>query len=57
MGASSICRNCQTAIELEQTQISQAIVESASAVGFNVEGQTVEIVGLCGACAPGQREA
>ncbi|MCY1407625.1 Zinc uptake regulation protein [compost metagenome] len=45
-----ICRNCQTAIELEQPSISQAIVESAQSVGFAVEGQTVEIVGLCASC-------
>ena len=45
-----ICRNCQTAIELEQPSISQAIVESAKSVGFVVEGQTVEIVGLCASC-------
>ena len=45
-----ICRNCQTAIELEQSNISQAIVDSAKSVGFTVEGQTVEVVGLCASC-------
>ncbi|NWL79661.1 Fur family transcriptional regulator [Pseudomonas taiwanensis] len=45
-----ICRNCQTAIELEQSSISQAIVDSAKSVGFVVEGQTVEVVGLCASC-------
>ncbi|CAN7155078.1 MULTISPECIES: Fur family transcriptional regulator [Pseudomonas] len=45
-----ICRECQTAIELEQPTISNAIVASAQAVGFSVEGQTVEIVGLCATC-------
>lgn len=45
-----ICRNCQTAIELEQPSISQAIVESAAGVDFSVEGQTVEVVGLCARC-------
>lgn len=45
-----ICRNCQTAIELEQSCISQAIVDSAKSVGFAVEGQTVEVVGLCASC-------
>jgi Fur family transcriptional regulator, zinc uptake regulator len=45
-----ICRQCHAAIELEQTAISQAIVGAAADVGFSVEGQTVEVVGLCGGC-------
>jgi len=45
-----ICRECHVAIELEQASISDAIVSSAKAVGFTVETQTVEVVGLCGNC-------
>ena len=45
-----ICRNCHAAIELEQKAISDAIVQSARDVGFTVEGQTVEVVGLCSGC-------
>ena len=45
-----ICRNCHAAIELEQKSISDAIVSSALGVGFTVEGQTVEVVGLCSGC-------
>ncbi|WP_137886074.1 zinc uptake transcriptional repressor Zur [Pseudomonas sp. 2FE] len=45
-----ICRSCHAAIELEQLAISAAIVASANAVGFAVEGQTVEVVGLCAGC-------
>lgn len=45
-----ICRVCHVAIELEQDSISDAIVASAKGVGFTVETQTVEIVGLCGNC-------
>ncbi|RJG12653.1 transcriptional repressor [Pseudomonas cavernicola] len=45
-----ICRSCHAAIELEQRAISEAIVDSANAVGFTVEGQTVEIVGVCAGC-------
>jgi Fur family zinc uptake transcriptional regulator len=52
-----ICRACHTAIELEQPAISEAIVAGAKGVGFAVESQTVEIVGLCGACAPAKQEA
>lgn len=45
-----ICKRCHTAIELEQAAIKDAIVQCASAVGFVVESQTVEIVGLCAGC-------
>ena len=45
-----ICRQCHAAIELEQTSISQAIVGAAAAVGFSVDSQTVEVVGLCAGC-------
>jgi Fur family transcriptional regulator, zinc uptake regulator len=45
-----ICRQCHAAIELEQVTISQAIVSAAADVGFSVEGQTVEVVGLCSGC-------
>ncbi|HHF0757643.1 TPA: zinc uptake transcriptional repressor Zur, partial [Pseudomonas aeruginosa] len=36
--------------ELEQPDISRAIVAGANSVGFAVESQTVEVVGLCGTC-------
>src|SRR5690606_18719385 len=45
-----ICRSCKTAVELEQASISQAIVAGAAQVGFAVENQTVEVVGLCSGC-------
>lgn len=45
-----ICRNCHVAVELEHAAISQAIISSAQTVGFAVEAQTVEVVGLCAAC-------
>lgn len=45
-----ICRNCHMAIELEQATISGAIDQAARGVGFQVEGQTVEVVGLCEQC-------
>jgi Fur family zinc uptake transcriptional regulator len=45
-----ICRNCHTAIELEQPAIAAAIDSAAGSVGFAVEGQTVEAVGLCSNC-------
>lgn len=45
-----ICRRCRTAIELEQPAISESILASAAELGFRVEGQTVEVVGLCANC-------
>lgn len=45
-----ICRACHIAVELEQPSITQAINEGASTVGFSVETQTVEVVGLCSNC-------
>ncbi|OII58149.1 Fur family transcriptional regulator, partial [Pseudomonas putida] len=45
-----ICRACHVAIELEQDSISEAIISSAKGVGFTVETQTVEVVGLCSNC-------
>ena len=45
-----ICRNCHAAIELQQPAISQAIIAEAAGVGFAVEGQMVEVVGLCAGC-------
>lgn len=45
-----ICRSCHAATELEQPAISQAIVDGAAGVGFAVESQTVEVVGLCAGC-------
>ena len=45
-----ICKACHAAIELELSAISQAIVAGAAAVGFAVESQTVEVVGLCAGC-------
>lgn len=45
-----ICKQCHTTIELEQASISQAILASAQEIGFAVEAQTVEIVGLCASC-------
>lgn len=45
-----ICRSCHVAVELEQQSISEAIVSGAAGIGFTVEAQTVEVVGLCTNC-------
>ncbi|MBD8575309.1 transcriptional repressor [Pseudomonas syringae] len=45
-----ICRQCHAAIELQHPAISDAVVNAATEVGFSVEGQTIEIVGVCAGC-------
>ncbi len=45
-----ICRLCHVAIELDQSVIHKAIADSARQVDFSVEGETVEITGLCAQC-------
>ncbi|KTB65147.1 Fur family transcriptional regulator [Pseudomonas syringae] len=45
-----ICRVCHAAIELQHPAISTSVVNAAAGVGFAVEGQTVEIVGVCAGC-------
>jgi Fur family zinc uptake transcriptional regulator len=45
-----ICRECHAAIELQSPTISEAVTTAAAEVGFAVEGQTVEIIGVCSGC-------
>lgn len=45
-----ICRVCRTAIEVDSPAISAPIHTAADAVGFRVEGEMVEVVGLCAQC-------
>jgi Fur family zinc uptake transcriptional regulator len=45
-----ICRECHAAIELQHPAISQAVISAATEVGFTVEAQTIEILGICAGC-------
>lgn len=45
-----VCTRCGNAAELTDKRINRAIAESAGAVGFQVQTQTVEVRGLCPAC-------
>jgi Fur family zinc uptake transcriptional regulator len=45
-----ICGRCGDAVELHDHRISAVLRRSAERVGFRVEGQTVEIRGLCPRC-------
>jgi len=45
-----ICRECQSALELDSTMVTDAIVTAAHQQGFSPEKATLEINGLCPAC-------
>lgn len=52
-----ICTACGMVKELEDAAVAQAIGQQASAQGFVVDRQTVEVHGLCGGCAKKPRPA
>ena len=45
-----ICQHCNTAIELQDPQISNAITRSVKEQGFRIHHQCVEIIGSCQRC-------
>lgn len=46
-----ICRGCGVAQEMADPAIERAIGKAAAQAGFRVEGQAVEVVGLCARCS------
>ena len=46
-----LCDQCQNAIELEDTRISELLESQAQALGFATRAQTLEVHGTCAACA------
>jgi Fur family zinc uptake transcriptional regulator len=50
-----ICRDCQSVAELDDPAIETAIGARATALGFQVLDQTVEVLGLCPECLTEQR--
>jgi Fur family zinc uptake transcriptional regulator len=46
-----ICRQCGAVTELAADAVLGALHASAAAVGFTVERQTIEVSGICRACA------
>lgn len=45
-----ICRQCDSTVEIPADDISQAIALAAKQARFQVEGECVEIIGLCPNC-------
>lgn len=46
-----ICRQCGRAAEIQSAEIDAAIADEAGRAGFVVDHQTIEVDGLCAACA------
>jgi len=46
-----ICRNCGAVSELEDSGIATAVAQAAAGSGFRPAQATVEIEGICAACA------
>ncbi|MDA3920231.1 MAG: Fur family transcriptional regulator [Salinisphaera sp.] len=46
-----ICRNCGRAAEIQSPEIDNVIASEARDAGFVVDHQTIEVDGLCAACA------
>jgi len=46
-----LCRQCGCVAEIEHGGLGKALATAASDAGFSVERETVEIAGLCAACA------
>lgn len=46
-----ICRACGAVQELEDQRVDQALAAAAARLGFSAEATTVEMEGLCAACA------
>jgi Fur family zinc uptake transcriptional regulator len=47
-----ICDRCQSATELEDASIVEALETAARALGFAPQAQTLEVHGLCADCVP-----
>jgi len=45
-----ICRNCKTTAELDTSYFSNRLDDTAKMLGFQIEQETLELVGLCQNC-------
>lgn len=45
-----ICRQCDSTVEIPAGAISQAIAQAAKQTHFHIEGECVEVIGLCPNC-------
>ena len=49
-----ICRQCNTAVEVDSTRLSRDIQTSAQESGFQVESHSLEVMGICPPCVKNQ---
>jgi Fur family zinc uptake transcriptional regulator len=52
-----ICRECHATAEIRDPELAEAVQASASARGFSLEHETVELRGLCPACQNPEAQA
>ena len=48
-----LCRGCNAVAEMDSAEVGEVLARQAAELGFRVEGQTVELGGLCPDCAGG----
>nr|WP_275424725.1 Fur family transcriptional regulator [Marinobacterium sediminicola] len=53
-GCFLICRQCHSTSELDAAPVRASLEQSAHAVGFVIEQETVEVTGLCPNCQRGE---
>lgn len=53
----AVCRQCRKVEEWRSEAIEALIGEAAGKAGFRLEGRTIEVRGLCAACASGEAGA
>lgn len=46
-----ICRSCERVVEIPSPEVDAAIAKAAERAGFVVDHETIEVGGLCAACA------
>ncbi len=47
-----ICGRCGAAVELDDERVRSAVARGAERLGFAIERQTIEVIGLCPRCRP-----
>lgn len=52
-----ICDNCASAVEVCDPRVAELIEAQASALGFHAHGHTLEVHGICAACAAARNQA
>lgn len=52
-----ICQNCKVAVELDNPQLQQSVVDAAAESGFSVASHNIEINGLCPSCQNTSQDA